>query len=76
LTQPHHPTGANVSTLTWQKSSHSGSGSNCLNVAAAPDGTIRLLESDAPDTVLTTTPTGLRTLLLAIKAGEFNDVAL
>jgi hypothetical protein len=65
-----------VSTLNWQKSSHSEEGANCLNVAAAPDGTVRLRESDAPDAVLTTTPTGFRTLLLAIKAGEFNDVAL
>ncbi|GGV55462.1 hypothetical protein GCM10010277_55890 [Streptomyces longisporoflavus] len=50
--------------LNWQKSSYSGGPeSNCLYIATAPDGTIRLRESDAPDTVLTTTPGPLAALL-------------
>ncbi|WP_415925570.1 DUF397 domain-containing protein [Streptomyces sp. ME19-01-6] len=32
----------------WRKSSFSGEGNNCLNLASAADGTIRLRESEAP----------------------------
>jgi hypothetical protein len=53
-----------MSRLNWQKSSFSGGPeSNCLYVAVAPDGTIRLRESDEPRTVLATTPEGLAALL-------------
>jgi hypothetical protein len=38
----------------WQKSSFSGGPEqNCLYLAPAPDGTIRLRESDTPDVILT-----------------------
>lgn len=47
----------------WQKSSFSSAGNNCLELAATPDHTIHLRESDDPTTVLTTTPTRLRALL-------------
>ncbi|WP_185836640.1 DUF397 domain-containing protein [Streptomyces sp. WAC 06783] len=53
--------------LAWQKSSYSNAGANCLNVAAAPDGTLRLRESDAPETVLPVTRDGLAAFLVAIK---------
>jgi hypothetical protein len=50
--------------LSWQKSSFSGGPEgNCLYVATAPDGTIRLQESDEPDVTLTTTPTQLAALI-------------
>ncbi|MET7891859.1 DUF397 domain-containing protein [Streptomyces mirabilis] len=53
-----------MSRLNWQKSSFSGGPeSNCLYLATAPDGTIRLRESDEPRTVLATTPEGLAALL-------------
>ncbi|MCX4455657.1 DUF397 domain-containing protein [Streptomyces sp. NBC_01340] len=53
-----------MSRLNWQKSSFSGGPeSNCLHLATAPDGTIRLRESDEPRTVLATTPEGLAALL-------------
>ncbi|MET7349159.1 DUF397 domain-containing protein [Streptomyces mirabilis] len=53
-----------MSELEWQKSSFSGGPEgNCVNVATAPDGTIRLRESDEPRTVLATTPEGLAALL-------------
>ncbi|MGQ4516331.1 DUF397 domain-containing protein [Streptomyces sp. DW26H14] len=62
-----------MSSLTWQKSSFSGNSANCLNVAAdADDGTIKLRESDDPDTVVTTTPEKLRAFILGVKAGEFD----
>ncbi|MFH9858853.1 DUF397 domain-containing protein [Streptomyces sp. NPDC017202] len=52
----------------WQKSSYSGGGdgSNCLELAATPT-TLHLRESDAPTTVLTTSPAPLTHLLDAIR---------
>lgn len=54
--------------LHWQKSSYSGGPEgNCLYVAPAPDGTIRLRESDTPDVILATAPDALHALLTALK---------
>ncbi|MFJ2795700.1 MULTISPECIES: DUF397 domain-containing protein [unclassified Streptomyces] len=55
--------------LVWQKSSFSGEAANCVNVAAAPDSTVRLRESDAPDVILVATRAGLSALLASIKDG-------
>ncbi|WP_405880784.1 DUF397 domain-containing protein [Streptomyces sp. NBC_01136] len=52
-----------MSELAWQKSSFSEDQANCVFVATAPDGTIRLRESDEPGTVLATTPDRLAALL-------------
>lgn len=52
----------------WQKSTRSGDASNCLNIAAVGDGTLRLRESDDPDTVLVVTPASLRALLAAVRS--------
>ncbi|MFE9440344.1 DUF397 domain-containing protein [Streptomyces sp. NPDC006602] len=50
--------------LTWQKSTYSGGPQGeCLYVATAPDGTIRLRESDTPDVILATAPAGLAALI-------------
>jgi hypothetical protein len=54
-----------VSTLDWQKSSHSSEGNNCIELAAAPDGTIHLRESDDPAVTLTIRAAGLGSLLAA-----------
>lgn len=57
--------------LTWQKSSFSGDESgNCLYLAAAPDGTVRLRESDTPHEIIATTPARLGHLIQAVKAGR------
>lgn len=56
-----------MSTYAWQKSSYSTEGANCVNVAAASDGTLRMRESDDPDTILTATRAGLSALLASIK---------
>ncbi|MER5218006.1 DUF397 domain-containing protein [Streptomyces sp. NPDC002838] len=57
--------------LTWQKSSFSGGESeDCLYLATAPDGTLRLRESDAPHKVIATTPARLGHLIRAVKAGR------
>lgn len=56
--------------LTWQKSSFSGDENNsCLYFAAAPDGTLRLRESDTPQEIIATTPARLRHLIRALKGG-------
>ncbi len=65
-----------MSTCDWQKSSYSGDGSNCLNISATPDGTIRLRESDDPDVIVTTTPEKLRAFILGVKDGEFDHLVL
>ncbi|MEE1798839.1 MULTISPECIES: DUF397 domain-containing protein [unclassified Streptomyces] len=58
----------------WQKSSYSSEGGNCVNVAAAPDGTLRLRESDDPDVLLFLAPGQLGSLLIAIKADRLRDL--
>ncbi|MFH8485401.1 DUF397 domain-containing protein [Streptomyces longisporoflavus] len=54
-------------TYDWQKSTYSGDASNCVYVAATPDGTIHLRESDTPDTILITAPTPLHALIRTLK---------
>ncbi|MEV5238115.1 DUF397 domain-containing protein [Streptomyces cinnamoneus] len=61
-----------MSPLAWQKSSYSEEASSCVYVAAGPTGAIQLRESDAPNTVLTTTPDRLRPLISCIKAGSLD----
>ncbi|MFG2651708.1 DUF397 domain-containing protein [Streptomyces sp. NPDC048436] len=54
--------------LNWQKSSFSGGPEgDCLYLATAPDGTIRIRESDTPDAVLATAPARLTSLLRHLK---------
>ncbi|MEU1784417.1 DUF397 domain-containing protein [Streptomyces sparsogenes] len=62
-------------TLHWRKSSYSSQGANCLYVSSTDDATIRLRESDDPDTILTTTPTTLRTFIRSAKAGHLDHLA-
>nr|WSY54515.1 DUF397 domain-containing protein [Streptomyces sp. NBC_00886] len=52
----------------WQKSTYSPDASNCVYVAAPDPNTIRLRESDTPDTILTTTADGLRHLIDTLKS--------
>ncbi|BBJ41071.1 hypothetical protein SSPO_037890 [Streptomyces antimycoticus] len=58
----------------WRKSSYSSQGANCLYVSAPGDATIRLRESDEPDTILTTTPSTLRDLIRSTKAGQLDHL--
>ncbi|WP_380282069.1 DUF397 domain-containing protein [Kitasatospora purpeofusca] len=60
---------------TWQKSSFSGDAANCIYLAAAPDGAIKIRESDEPDVVVTTTPDSLRAFIGGVKAGDFDHLA-
>ncbi|WP_328555116.1 MULTISPECIES: DUF397 domain-containing protein [unclassified Streptomyces] len=52
--------------LNWQKSTYSQESSSCVYVAATPTGTILLRESDSPETLLTTGPRQLATLIAAL----------
>ncbi len=56
-----------MSELRWQKSSFSEDQANCLYLATAPDGTIRLRESDEPEVVLRTSPDRLAALIGGLK---------
>lgn len=58
-----------MSAYIWQKSSYSTEGANCVNIATASDGTLRMRESDDPDVILATTPAALAALLASLKAG-------
>ncbi|MEU2790784.1 DUF397 domain-containing protein [Streptomyces sp. NPDC007100] len=51
----------------WQKSSYSNEGANCIYIAAAPDGTVRLRESGDPKVTLLTSRRGLAGLVAALK---------
>jgi len=61
-----------LSAHDWRKSSYSSEGNACLYVSSTDDATIRLRESDEPDTILTTTPTALRALIRSAKAGQLD----
>ncbi|PNG92978.1 DUF397 domain-containing protein [Streptomyces malaysiensis] len=58
----------------WRKSSYSAQGANCLYVSAPDGATIRLRESDQPDTILTTNPTALRALIRSAKKGQLDHL--
>lgn len=57
-------------TIHWQKSTYSGDSSNCVYVAATPDGAVRLRESDEPDAILMTTRAGLHELIRSLKTHQ------
>ncbi|MCX4234033.1 DUF397 domain-containing protein [Streptomyces ortus] len=54
----------------WQKSSFSSEGNNCLELAIAPDGTLRLRESDHPATAIAVPRAGLHSLLATVRHGK------
>ncbi|MFD9039311.1 MULTISPECIES: DUF397 domain-containing protein [Streptomyces] len=58
-----------MSELHWQKSSFSSEASNCIELLTAPDGTIRLRESDDPAVTLNFQPRGLTALLHTARRG-------
>ncbi|MCC4319207.1 DUF397 domain-containing protein [Streptomyces samsunensis] len=61
-------------THRWRKSSYSAQGANCLYVSAPDGATIRLRESDQPNTILTTNPTALSALIRSAKAGRLDHL--
>ncbi|GAA2317154.1 DUF397 domain-containing protein [Streptomyces violaceusniger] len=63
-----------MATREWQKSSYSSTGNACVYVSAPDSATIRLRESDEPDTILTTTPNALDALIRSAKAGQLDHL--
>ncbi|MCD9593689.1 DUF397 domain-containing protein [Streptomyces sp. 8ZJF_21] len=64
-----------MSARDWRKSSYSSEGNACLYVSAPDGATIRLRESDEPNTILTTDPTALRALIRSAKAGRLDHIS-
>ncbi|MCQ8836520.1 DUF397 domain-containing protein [Streptomyces malaysiensis] len=64
-----------MSAREWQKSSFSGEGNACLYVSALDNATIRLRESDQPNTVLTTNPAALSALIRSAKKGQLDHIS-
>lgn len=57
-----------ITGATWRKSSHSGSGDQCVEVASLPSGPCAIRDSkDAGGPVLLFTPTEWRDFVVAIK---------
>jgi hypothetical protein len=57
--------------FTWQKSSFSSTGDNCVEIAPRPGG-VAIRESDAPETVISASRVRLAALLDGSKAGRFD----
>ncbi len=62
-----------MTSSAWQKSSYSGSNSDCVEVRAI-DGAIELRESDEGNVIVHTTPHKFADFLQAAKAGEFDHL--
>ena len=56
-----------ITPYTWQKSTFSPDGSDCVYLATTPTGTILLRESDEPETVVATGPRQLGALIAALR---------
>ncbi|MEV6425087.1 DUF397 domain-containing protein [Streptomyces sp. NPDC051662] len=60
--------------ISWQKSSFSGEGPQCIEIAER-DGAILMRESDDPNVVTATSPTKFAAFIAGVKAGEFDHFA-
>jgi hypothetical protein len=63
-----------MSEIQWQKSSYSANHDNCVEIAAAAEGSVLMRESDDPDVIIRTSHDHLRSLVLGVKAGEFRHL--
>lgn len=61
------------SDVTWQKSSYSGMGENCVEIAAHAD-VIWLRESDQPSAVTASSRSAFAALLTGVRSGRFGQV--
>ncbi|MET9373046.1 DUF397 domain-containing protein [Streptomyces sp. NPDC002992] len=60
-------------TYEWRKSSYSPDGSNCVCIALAPDGTVRLRDSKVPAVVVSASPGALRVFVDAVGGGALRS---
>jgi hypothetical protein len=60
--------------IRWQKSTFSGEGASCVEIAISDDA-LHIRESDQPHETITTTPVKLAAFIKGIKAGEFDHFA-
>lgn len=61
--------------LKWRKSSFSGGGGDCVEIALLPDGNTLVRNSNHPDAgTLTFTPSELSAWIRGCVAGEFDDL--
>ncbi|WP_405677705.1 DUF397 domain-containing protein [Streptomyces sp. NBC_01511] len=60
--------------INWQKSSFSGDGPQCVEIAEH-NGGILVRESDDPNTVTTTSREKFAAFIAGVKAGEFDHFA-
>lgn len=58
-----------IAEFTWQKSSYSSTGDNCVEIARCPGGGVALREGEAPEVVLSASRTRLAALIDRSKAG-------
>ncbi|MGP4111621.1 DUF397 domain-containing protein [Streptomyces sp. 4N509B] len=56
--------------FTWQKSSYSSTGDNCVEITRHPGG-IAIRESDMPEIIISSSTARLAALLNGSKAGRF-----
>lgn len=62
--------------LNWRKSSFSGGGGDCVEVAQLPNGDTLVRNSNHPDAgTLTFTPSEMDAWIKGCAAGEFDDLA-
>ncbi|WP_055477918.1 DUF397 domain-containing protein [Sphaerimonospora mesophila] len=62
-----------LSMANWRKSSHSGSGNNCVEVATNLPGLVAVRDSkDRSGPVLAFTPSEWSAFIAGVKSGEFN----
>jgi hypothetical protein len=59
--------------LDWWKSSYSAEAANCVCVALAPDGTVRLRDSKVPAVVVSASPRALRVFVDAVGGGALRS---
>ncbi|MEW2581465.1 DUF397 domain-containing protein [Streptomyces syringium] len=62
-----------MSDIQWQKSSFSTDGNECIELARSGEAVL-MRESDAPDLIVTSTPSKLSAFLKGVKAGEFDHL--
>ncbi|MEU7021565.1 DUF397 domain-containing protein [Streptomyces sp. NPDC046203] len=65
-----------IAPTAWQKSSFSGADNNqnCVHVRLAASGSIELVESESPETVMATTRANFAAFVKGVKAGEFDHL--